>query len=92
MGRPGIPEEKLSGTQLLGAPAVPHPGHRAVDPAAQDSDLVLSITLAVALVLLFLLLSSWLCGPDVTQAAAADLVPGWDWGCPEDAERILTTL
>ena len=60
MGQPGPPGEKVSDTQLSGAPATPH--HAAADaiPGPEDSDLLPSPTLAAALFLLFLLLSAWL--------------------------------
>lgn len=60
MGQPGRPGEKVSDTQLSGATAPPH--HAAADaiPGPEDSDLVPSLTLAAALVLLFLLFSAWL--------------------------------
>lgn len=60
MGRPGSPGEKVSDTQLSGATTDPHhaPGDAILDP--EDLDLVPSVTLAAALILLFLLLSAWL--------------------------------
>jgi len=60
MGQPGPPGEKVSDTQLSGAPAAPHHAPADVIPGPEDSDLVPSLTLAAALVLLFLLLSVWL--------------------------------
>ena len=60
MGPPGPPGEKVSDTQLSGAPAAPHHALADVIPGPEDSDLVPSLTLAAALVLLFRLLSIWL--------------------------------
>jgi hypothetical protein len=60
MGRPGPPEEKVSGTQLSGAPEAPGDALGDAIPGHEDSDLVPSVTLASALILLFLLLSAWL--------------------------------
>nr|XP_045372265.1 uncharacterized protein LOC123616687 [Camelus bactrianus] len=60
MGRPGPPGEKVSDTQLSDAPAVPHRAPADGIPGPEDSDLVPSLSLAAALVLLFLLLSAWL--------------------------------
>lgn len=60
MGQPGPPGEKVSDTQLSGALAAPHHAPADVIPGPEDSDLVPSLTLAAALVLLFLLLSVWL--------------------------------
>lgn len=60
MGQPGPPGEKLSNTQLSGARAALHHALADVIPGPEDSDLVPSLTLAAALVLLFLLLSVWL--------------------------------
>lgn len=60
MGQPGPPGEKVSDTQLSGALATPHHAPADVIPGPEDSDLVPSLTLAAALVLLFLLLSVWL--------------------------------
>ena len=57
MGQPGPPGEKLSNTQLSGARAALHHALADVIPGPEDSDLVPSLTLAAALVLLFLLLS-----------------------------------
>lgn len=59
MGRPGSLGEKVSGVQLFGAPAPHHAPGDAI-PGPEDSDLVPSVSLAAALVLLFLLLSAWL--------------------------------
>lgn len=59
MGQPGPPGDKVSDTQLSGALAAPD--HAPADiPGPEDSDLVPSLTLAAALVLLFLLFSVWL--------------------------------
>lgn len=60
MGRPGPPRDKVSATQLSGAPAAPHRAPADAIFGPEDSDLVPSLTLAAALVLLFLLLSAWL--------------------------------
>lgn len=60
MGQPGPPGERVSNTQLSGARAAPHRAPADVIPGPEDSDLVPSLTLAAALVLLFLLLSVWL--------------------------------
>lgn len=60
MGRPEPPGEKVSDAQLSGVPAARHPALGDAIPGPEDSDLVRSVTLAVALVLLFLLLLAWL--------------------------------
>lgn len=60
MGRPGPPGEKISGARLSGVPNVPRDVPGDVIPDPEDSDLVPSMTLAAALILLFLLLSAWL--------------------------------
>lgn len=59
MGRPGSPE-KVSDTQLSGAPDAPGDAPADDIHGAEDSDLVPSVTLAAALILLFLLMSFWL--------------------------------
>lgn len=60
MGCPGPLGEKVSDIQRSSTPADPRraPGEAIPDPV--DSDLVPATALAAALVLLFLLLSSWL--------------------------------
>lgn len=60
MGRPEPQGEKVSDTQLSGAPAALHHALGDAIPGPEDSDLVPSVTLAAALVLLFLLLLAWL--------------------------------
>lgn len=60
MGRPEPQGEKVSDTQLSGAPAALHHALGGAIPGPEDSDLVPSVTLAAALVLLFLLLLAWL--------------------------------
>lgn len=60
MGRPGPLGEKVSDTQLSSTPAAPRQVPGDAIPGPEDSDLVPSVTLAAALVLLFLLLSAWL--------------------------------
>lgn len=63
MGRPGPPEEKVSDTQLSGAPGGPGDALGDDIDGTEDSDLVPSVTLAAALILLFLLVSLWLAWP-----------------------------
>lgn len=60
MGGPGPLGERVSAIQLLGAPAAPRPPPADAAPAPGASDLVPSVSLAAALVLLFVLLSAWL--------------------------------
>ena len=60
MSRPGPPEEKVSDTQLSGAPDAPGDAPGDDIHGAEDSDLVPSVTLAAVLILLFLLMSFWL--------------------------------
>lgn len=66
MGGPGPLGEKASAAQLLGAPAAPllgaapRPARGDAAPGPEASDLVPSLSLAAALVLLFVLLSAWL--------------------------------
>lgn len=60
MGHPGPPGEKVPGTQLSAAPEAPRDVPADAMPGPEDSDLVPSVTLAAALILLFLLLSAWL--------------------------------
>lgn len=60
MGQPGPPGDKVSDTQLSGALAAPDRASAGVIPGPEDSDLVPSLSLAAALVLLFLLFSVWL--------------------------------
>ena len=60
MRRPGPPGEKVADTQLSGAPAALHHALGDAILGPEDSDLVPSVTLAAALVLVFLLLLAWL--------------------------------
>jgi|UniRef100_A0A5F8MPV3 hypothetical protein len=60
MSRPGPPEEKVSETQLSGVPDAPEDAPGDDIDGAEDSDLVPSVTLAAALILVFLLMSFWL--------------------------------
>lgn len=60
MGRPEPAVEKVSDTQLSNAPATLRHALGDAIPGPEDSDLVPSVTLAAALVLLFLLLLAWL--------------------------------
>lgn len=60
MGRPEPAVEKVSDTQLSDAPATLRHALGDAIPGPEDSDLVPSVTLAAALVLLFLLLLAWL--------------------------------
>lgn len=60
MGWPEPPGEKVSDAQLSGIAAALHHALGDAIPGPEDSDRVPSVTLAAALVLLFLLLSAWL--------------------------------
>lgn len=60
MGGPGPLGEKVSIAQLLGAPAAPRQAPGAAAPGPEASDLVPSVSLALVLLLLFVLLSAWL--------------------------------
>lgn len=63
MGGPGPLGEKVSIAQLLGAPAAAAAARQAPGAAAagpEASDLVPSVSLAVVLLLLFVLVSAWL--------------------------------
>lgn len=63
MGRPGLPGEKVSDAQLSGAPDAPGDAPDDDIDGPEDSDLVPSVTLGTALILLFLLMSFWLAWP-----------------------------
>lgn len=63
MGRPGLPEEKVSDAQLSGAPDAPGDAPDDDIHGIEDSDLMPSVTLGTALLLLFLLMSFWLAWP-----------------------------